>query len=691
MPIRWVLYCLIFSAVLLLRAEVSGQAPARLRCVEVLDNGDVVVYWRAEPVGTGAYLYELYHSASPSGPFSLLVSIDDLSQSSFTHSGAGGNTAPQYYFLYIYRSSGQSPPSDTLASMLLQASTADLEVVSLSWTPLHQPLPSYTHPWYLLYREYPPGNWMVVDSTQSLDLNYHFWECNYADDTVRFKIAVKVEEAPYSCESLSNERYFVLKNSTNRFPPVIDSVSIDAGGRSVIGWEPATEPDVVGYKIFRVNGSNDSIGYVDGRLNTFYTDLDSDPCNGPISYILLSIDSCGNESPFPYDPVTFTDKPHNTLYLQDIQYDPCQMSNSLVWNEYKNFDPPLSGYQVYVSENSGPFQLLISLPRSATSFVHNDLNSNTRYDYFVRAYVLGEQKTSTSCIRGNVTYDSPRPDFMYIRYVTVEDNIRVNILIYADSSAHVDHYQILRSETITGPFEQVGYFQDPGLDSISFLDATAEVNTMSFYYQVRVTDSCGIVSNIANTARTIFLEVDALEDYRNVLSWNAYETWDGTVDGYNIYRRLNDAPSMDLLAQTGPGELSYSDNVAGLSGVAGKISYMIEAREGEGNLYGFREFSLSNEVLAGQRTRVYVPNAICPNGINNELKPVTVFVDATGYRFLVYNRWGELIFETDELGQGWDGTYQGKPVQGGIYVYLLKYRNALGEDQVQKGNVAVIY
>jgi gliding motility-associated-like protein len=128
-----------------------------------------------------------------------------------------------------------------------------------------------------------------------------------------------------------------------------------------------------------------------------------------------------------------------------------------------------------------------------------------------------------------------------------------------------------------------------------------------------------------------------------------------------------------------------------LSGVAAKISYLVEARESLGNQYGFRESSLSNEVLAGQRTRIYVPNAICPNGVNNELKPVVLFVDASGYSFQIYNRWGQLIFETDELEQGWDGTFQGKPVEGGIYVYLLRYRNALGEDQVQKGNVAVIY
>jgi hypothetical protein len=672
-------------------ADLSGQAPARLRCVEVMDNGDVTLHWRAEPFGTGAYSYTLYHSSSIGGPYTRLDSILDLLQDSFIHVGAGANLAPQYYYMYIYRTLGRSPSSDTLASILLQGSTADFEVVSLTWSPLHVPLPAYVYPWYLLYREYPPGNWQVVDSTQGLSLDYHFWECNENNDTVRFRIGVKVEEPPYSCESFSNKKGAVLKNSTNRFPPVIDSVSIDASGKAIIGWQPSLEPDIMGYKIFRVDGTNDSIGYVDGRFNTFFTDPGSFPCNGPISYILLSIDSCGNESPFPYDPVSFTDKPQNTLYLEDIQYDPCMMWNTLNWNEYINFDPPLSGYQVYASENGGPFELLITLPVSQTTFTHNNLLSNTDYSYFVRAYVLGEQKTSTSCIQQVRTYDSPRPDFMYIRYVSVENNAQVNILLHTDTSAHAQYYKILRSETSTGPFNQVGYFQEPGLDSVLFIDATADVGATSYYYEVEVTDSCGVISNIANTSRTIFLTVDALEDYTNVLEWNAYEQWDVPVAGYRIYRRLNDGPNMDLLADVGPAEFAYIDDVSGLMSNTGKISYMVEAYESPGNIYGFQEVSYSNEVLAGQRTRIFVPNAIAPYGVNKELKPVSVFVDVSGYQFMVFNSWGQMIFSTSDPDAGWDGTYKGQYVEGGIYVYLIRYRNAQGQDQVKKGNVAVIY
>ena len=38
----------------------------------------------------------------------------------------------------------------------------------------------------------------------------------------------------------------------------------------------------------------------------------------------------------------------------------------------------------------------------------------------------------------------------------------------------------------------------------------------------------------------------------------------------------------------------------------------------------------------------------------------------------IYNRWGELIFESTNKNIGWDGSFENKPVQNGVYVYLVK-------------------
>jgi gliding motility-associated-like protein len=80
-----------------------------------------------------------------------------------------------------------------------------------------------------------------------------------------------------------------------------------------------------------------------------------------------------------------------------------------------------------------------------------------------------------------------------------------------------------------------------------------------------------------------------------------------------------------------------------------------------------------------------------PHGINNQLKPVNVFVGSEGYEFVIYNRWGQIVFRTSDPGEGWNGTYNGEYVPQGVYVCLLRYRNALNQPRQVKGNVAVLY
>lgn len=91
---------------------------------------------------------------------------------------------------------------------------------------------------------------------------------------------------------------------------------------------------------------------------------------------------------------------------------------------------------------------------------------------------------------------------------------------------------------------------------------------------------------------------------------------------------------------------------------------------------------------------VHVPNAFTPNddGINDVFVPV---VDGTvlSYRFEIHDRWGELLFSSNKVGEGWDGGYAGSIVQDGVYVWSLTYRSESeeGKDQVKRmGHVTLL-
>ena len=76
---------------------------------------------------------------------------------------------------------------------------------------------------------------------------------------------------------------------------------------------------------------------------------------------------------------------------------------------------------------------------------------------------------------------------------------------------------------------------------------------------------------------------------------------------------------------------------------------------------------------------------------HNELYiPVNYFVSEDGYLFSIFDRSGNLIFETNDPKKGWDGSYKGNLVQNGTYVYILKYINGVGNLINKTGPVNVI-
>lgn len=88
----------------------------------------------------------------------------------------------------------------------------------------------------------------------------------------------------------------------------------------------------------------------------------------------------------------------------------------------------------------------------------------------------------------------------------------------------------------------------------------------------------------------------------------------------------------------------------------------------------------------------YVPNAFTPNndGLNDVFRVTPVGIKATEY-FAVYNRYGELVFKTNQLQQGWNGTYRGKNAVAGTYVWTIKGTDYTGKTIEMKGSVILLH
>ncbi len=112
-------------------------------------------------------------------------------------------------------------------------------------------------------------------------------------------------------------------------------------------------------------------------------------------------------------------------------------------------------------------------------------------------------------------------------------------------------------------------------------------------------------------------------------------------------------------------------------------------------LTGTNEWGCSNadtvEVTAHTCCEIAMPNAFTPNndGLNDKFRVITDGNQRIG-TFIIVNRWGQKLFETNDVRTGWDGTHNGKPQEMGTYYYYIKYTCTSSEVFEKKGEVILL-
>jgi len=88
---------------------------------------------------------------------------------------------------------------------------------------------------------------------------------------------------------------------------------------------------------------------------------------------------------------------------------------------------------------------------------------------------------------------------------------------------------------------------------------------------------------------------------------------------------------------------------------------------------------------------VYVPTAFTPNGDGiNDIFRIGDMKGQTLLDFSIYNRWGTLVFRTEDPAQGWDGNINAQPAPSGAFVYLIHYNDLNGKGNYIKGTVVLM-
>ena len=89
--------------------------------------------------------------------------------------------------------------------------------------------------------------------------------------------------------------------------------------------------------------------------------------------------------------------------------------------------------------------------------------------------------------------------------------------------------------------------------------------------------------------------------------------------------------------------------------------------------------------------QIFVPTAFTPNrdGKNDVIRPIPVGISKIEY-FRVFNRWGQMVFNTTVNGEGWDGKISGKDQGTNVFVWIVQGIDYTGKVVTAKGTVTLI-
>ena len=662
-------------------------------CASTAANGDITLTW--EPVTDNNvppsfFEYVIYHSASENGPFQEIATIPTIGTGTYLHTAANptvapSTTAPNYYQIRT-RSGCNDSQEDaavaTIASIFLTV-TDNTNTADLAWNALATPPLSSSNPEYEVWRLRPAGTWTQIGTTDDLFYSDLINWCT--DELVTYRIELGDD---LGCISVSNEAAETLSNPTPPDPQPIDSITV-VGGLASISWPPNGQTNVTEYVIELFDpatGIWNPVHTALGYNNTSWINPNSLATSEGEFYRVKAVGCSIVGTPDSY---------HGTVFLE-ASADGCIRTANLAWNDYFDWPEGISSYEIYLSIDNQPEEKLGTVAGSQTQYVYDNLVSGANYCFTVRAIKNVSDRISSSSNQVCITLDIPkRLDYSYNYRTTVQPgNTGVEEYFYADNTAEFLGFDIQRGTDPNAlstiwfiPFDATANFYE-------YTDPGASPGTESYYYAIVGIDNCDLPADTMNVSRTIFLEAEANTDRTNSLQWNSYEGWLGGVDSYNIYRSY-DGP-FEFLETVPNGQLSFLDNIEEIIIGEGNFCYYVEAVSSTGPPVGplalpFDDIlSRSNEACAKQNPNIFMPNAFMPEGINNIFKPVNLYVESNSYLFVIYNRWGEKLFETTNPNEGWNGSHAGKKDPQGAYVYYVQFVSSEGQTYSKSGSVTLI-
>lgn len=470
--------------------------------------------------------------------------------------------------------------------------------------------------------------------------------------------------------------------------PELEYISVDPGGDVYLKWTGIAGVD--GYIIFHYELQDGNyiwygIDTIFSDNITEYTHLNAQPDSIPESYRIGELDTEleGNWS-------GAFGEPHATIHLEGF-FDDCDSRILLEWTRYKGWGDDLLEYDVYQSLDGSPYVFLQTNAKEDTSLMIINVDANREYCFHIQGKHQGSY-TSDSNRECFITTKPVEPQYINAEYASIENQV-IALKFNIDPISEISHYRILKRRSGDADFDTLQVLDPYSGFEISAQDMEGDP-VIQWEYVLTAYNNCGREVTRSNSAGNMVLSITH-SNMINSLSWNGYQDWLGGVENYQVYRKIDNGIA-ELITTLNSMDTSFADDISvySPSQLNGSFCYYIVALEGPGNPYGISGESTSNESCLTIEPTLFIPNAFIPNSEfseNRVFRPFFTFAPGE-YRIVIFDRWNNKIFETENYLDGWNGRWpDGTPANVGSYVYFIRYITSEGEEVKRNGQVTLIY
>ncbi len=646
--------------------KASAQPQPVLSCVSVSTDGSstIEVSWE---IPSGAFDGFRLIYGLPGGPYDSVNFPNTANSANISVSDPTTNKYEFFLRTFINSPNLVSKESNHLQTILLIISGSGTGVAKLEWN--HQ---GGNEMEYRVLQSF--DNLFFTLLTTTTNLEYFDTISQICNPVTKYYI---IEHG--ICGAKSNFVSALLEDLTPPKDPDLKLVTIE-NGFAQLSWDPSPSADADSIIIEREIGGWYEYHTI-AKAGTFIDNLTSNSafisaCDQVVTYMVRTKDLCGLESSGAIN-YTF---PHNTILLTGNTEELCDRKATLYWNAYNNMEPPVSHYKVERSVTGGPFIDISDVPAAGSSFSFVDpelLEPGNEVKYRITAVNSDNSLLSHSCELTLIPNPEVITDFR-TNFITVSNNsfITLNVEcappqipvlaeIYKNSG---DEMQLISTMT----WNQSGI--------LSFEDHDVQVDKNSYSYTVRALDSCGNMIAESQLFNSILLQIDVQNETDVSLLWNELIGWDSELKEYQIFKYNDGILVAGYPKVISPGITEYNETD---ESDALKTTYVVKA-------VNYDETTvLSNEVLLPRVAKIDTPTAFRPHGYNKIFRPLLKNVDSGSYQLTIYNRWGQIVFETNNIDQGWNGEVNGN-LQPGVYVFMVSYKDQTGNNGVKRGTVTLI-